>query len=398
QLRYWSVASGFPYNDIRKIHIQDGKIYVIAQHKLIRIDENMEGINRFPPRVFLNRIVVNGGQEIPIDSNYRFTHEDRRIRFLFNGLAFRSGQYLQYQYRLTGLDDEWHTITQPFVEFPSLSPGTYHFELVALNENNTRSAVPVAYHFVIPLPFWETDWFYACIISVAIMFIALIFRYRFRAEQKRNREREAMLQYEQQALSAQINPHFLFNALNSIQNFILQEDKSNAIKYLGRFSKLMRSSLDHARMKWISPAEEMNLLENYLELEKMRFKDKFIYQVDVPDEQLSDILIPSMLIQPFIENAILHGVAKLENRQGQITVKLVWKDTQLLCSVTDNGIGLGQAGAEYSQRSHGMNITLERLKLLCAETATVYFFGITDRKAEEKKGTHVTFHIPYKRN
>jgi hypothetical protein len=404
KLKSWSAANGFPYNDVRKIYIQQGKVYVIAQNKLITIDEEALAENMAPPGVFLNSIVVNDHIGLPPDSAFDFKYQHHRIGFSFNGIAFKSGEHLRYKYRLRGFDYKWQIVTQPFVEFPSLPFGSYTFELVSLNESDIASLVPVTYSFNIPPPFWKRWWFFIAGIIAIFGIIWFMVKDRFRREQQRNMEREAMLQYEQQALSAQINPHFIFNALNSIQNFILQEDKRNAIKYLGRFSKLMRLNLDNARQKWIPPHKEFELIETYLELEKLRHKDRFTYKIHISNDPMpGQLLVPSMLIQPFVENAILHGVNNLTDTTGLVEVDLQYVNGKLICKIEDNGVGREKAEElkHVHKRTHegsGLTITRERLHLLCNETRTDFRLDVMDKKNEAglPSGTIVVFNLPYK--
>jgi two-component system, LytTR family, sensor kinase len=211
-----------------------------------------------------------------------------------------------------------------------------------------------------------------------------------------------LLAKEQIALSAQINPHFIFNSLNSIQHLIIQEDRQHAALHMASFSRLMRLSLDNSRKKWVPVKDETELLKLYLELESLRFKDKFVYQLLVDDAVAnSSIRIPAMLIQPYVENAIRHGINNLSGKKGMVTVTLHMEGEQLLACVEDNGIGRQKAlllqGTGKDHLSAGMQITRERLLLLCKETGTPWLFEIIDKQDEAgaATGTLVRFNMPW---
>ena len=172
-------------------------------------------------------------------------------------------------------------------------------------------------------------------------------------------------QLEQKALQAQMNPHFIFNALNSIQSFLVYEENAKAEKYLLKFAQLIRQTLNNSREPYISIESEIEILEKYLDLERMRFKNKFKYSIinELKNNDLR-LKIPNMLIQPFVENAVIHGFSTLDSG-GEITIVLKSADgNQILCIVEDNGVGRKKAMQQSSKKhvSFGTTITEERLK------------------------------------
>jgi Histidine kinase/Y_Y_Y domain/Two component regulator propeller len=391
----------FPYNNTRKIACMGERIYVLAQNKLIVFPENYP-VNKEQPPVWLRQLIVGDSIRIKPGDKHHFNFYDNRFRFAFDGVCFRCGTSIRYQYRLVGLHSEWYFTGQPYVEYPSLPPGSYTFEVMAINESNITSATPAAYSFTIPSPFWKKGWFRVIAVLVAALFAAWLINRRLKKIQLRNRERELLLATEQVALSAQINPHFIFNSLNSIQHLIIKEDRQQATLYMAQFSRLMRLSLENSRKKWVPVKDEIELLKLYLELESLRFKDKFTYSILADDDITnSSLRIPAMLIQPFVENAIRHGVNNLVGKTGKATVLLVFKGAQLLTTVEDNGIGRQKAltlqGTGKNHLSSGMQITEERLQLLCRETGTPWFFEIIDKQDSTgaAAGTLVKFNMPF---
>ncbi len=391
----------FPYNNTRKIACMGGRIYVLAQNKLIVFPENYPA-NKEQPPVWLRQVIVGDSIRIKPGDKHDFNFDDDRFRFVFDGVCFRCGTSIRYQYRLKGLHNEWYYTGQPFVEYPSVPPGSYSFEVMAVNESGITSGTAAVYSFTIPVPFWQKGWFRVLAVLLAVLLAAWLINRRLKKIQLRNREKELQLATEQVALSAQINPHFIFNSLNSIQHLIIQEDRQQAALYMAQFSRLMRLSLENSRKKWVPVKDEMELLKLYLELESLRFKDKFTYEITADDTVTnSSVRIPAMLIQPFVENAIRHGVNNLSGKTGVVRVSLDFNGPHLLTCVEDNGIGREKAltlqGTGKDHLSSGMQITEERLKLLCRETGTPWFFEIVDKVDETgaAAGTLVKFNMPY---
>jgi anti-sigma regulatory factor (Ser/Thr protein kinase) len=391
----------FPYNNTRKIAYQNGQVYVLAQNKLIVLPENY-AVNKEPPPVWLQQVIVGDSIKVNPYEQQSFNFTDNRFRFVFDGVCFKCGSSIRYQYRLSGLHGEWYFTGQSYVEYPSLPPGSYTFEVLAINENNITSAKPASYSFTIPSPFWKKNWFRVLAVLLAALLAGWLIYMRLKKIQARNQQKELLLTKEQIALSAQINPHFIFNSLNSIQHLIIKEDRQQATLYMAQFSRLMRLSLENSRKKWVPVKDEIELLKLYLELESLRFKDKFTYSI-LLDEDIknSSMRIPAMLIQPFVENAIRHGVNNLSGKTGKVTVQLNFKDAHLLTTVEDNGIGRQKAltlqGTGKDHLSSGMQITEERLQLLCRETGTPWFFKIIDKQDDTgaASGTLVKFNMPF---
>lgn len=391
----------FPYNNTRKIAYSNGQLVVLAQNKLILLPTNGSIVNIKPP-VWLHQIIVNDSLRLLPQAAHSFSFSSNRLKFLFNGICFTCGNNIRFRYRLLGLHSEWYNTGQPYVEYASLSPGTYTFEVVAVDGNNIPSAQPASYQFTIPSPFWQATWFRAIVVLLSLALMGILIAYLLKRSQRRNREKELLLAKEQVALSAQINPHFIFNSLNSIQHLIIQEDRQNAVLHMAQFSRLMRLSLDNYRKKWVPVKNEIELLELYLQLESLRFKDKFVYSLQIDKALLgSQLRIPAMLMQPFVENAVHHGINKLPGSNGLITVTLQQAGNGWVAIIEDNGIGREKAAQlRDTQKEHlsaGMQITQERLQLLCKETNTPYLFNITDKTdaAGNPCGTLVKFNMPY---
>ncbi|HYH14615.1 MAG TPA: histidine kinase, partial [Flavisolibacter sp.] len=206
---------------------------------------------------------------------------------------------------------------------------------------------------------------------------------------------------EMQALRAQMNPHFIFNCLNAINHFILKNENQAAASYLTKFSRLVRLVLQTSSQKTVSLFDEMEMLRFYIELEQMRFKKQFTFDILYdPELEVEDIFIPPLLLQPFVENAIWHGLMH-SHLPGHLAITLQLKNNILYCTITDNGIGRQKAAdlkskSASSNKSMGLQITANRLKLLNQEHNDAFFLQIKDLKnaAGEGCGTEVKIKIP----
>jgi ligand-binding sensor domain-containing protein/two-component sensor histidine kinase len=312
-------------------------------------------------------------------SNIVLPHDQNTIRFEFTGINFSNPEAVRYQWKLEGADKDWSPVqTDKSVNYSGLSPRDYVFMVKSCNEDGVWNKVPTMIRFSILPPFWLRWWFIAAVALGLTIAIMAVFKWRVNrvkkkaaeAQQKIQMEKDLM-ELEQKALRLQMNPHFIFNALNSIQSQIGTDNEQTARYYLAKFSRLMRQILDNSRNSEISLEEEINTLENYLLIEKFCNGDRFDYKIMAGDQLEKDyIKIPPMLLQPFIENSIKHGLKYVEGKRGSIEVNFEEKDNMLECSVTDNGIGRTKAGEmirsskETYHKSTALIVTQERLDLL----------------------------------
>ncbi len=218
------------------------------------------------------------------------------------------------------------------------------------------------------------------------------------AQQKRRRQKAKQIELEQKLLRSQMNPHFLFNSLGAIQNYMLQNDGRKAAFYLSSFSSLMRSILKNSREELISLQEEKQTLENYLLLHKLRLGDKLSFVINVSEElDTEDIFIPPMLIQPFVENAVIHGIEQLE-KNGYIALNFSKEGDWLVISVDDNGPGISNSTQTTlsTHVSYALQIFRERVANLKKKYGTAITYNITDKSRENGSGTLVTVKLPLK--
>lgn len=227
----------------------------------------------------------------------------------------------------------------------------------------------------------------------------LIFQSRLRAVRRNTEVRNKIRDLEAAALRAQMNPQFIFNCLSSIEHFIVEHDPAAATRYLGRFTRLVHLALHASVDGRHTLREEVDMLDNYLALEQLRFQGKFEYQIQASsDLEPEEIILPPMLVQPFVENAILHGI-KDKTGGGQISVVFSKTDNDLVVTVTDNGPGFSPTKAATpdtgGHKSVGITLTQHRLEILSGETGMKAFQSENITDAEGKiLGSRIVLHIP----
>jgi hypothetical protein len=335
-------------------------------------------------------------------------YKQNHITFDFVGLNFSNPEKVLYQWKLEGFDREWSPgSNQRTVTYSNLPAGDFTFLLKACNEDFVWTKIPEKISFRILKPFWLQWWF--IVVSVISFGGILFFFYKRRVkklnarleEQRQKLElQKNMLELEQKALRLQMNPHFIFNALNSIQSQIGGGNEQTARYYLAKFAKLMRRILDNSRVPLITLEEEIDTLENYLMIEKFAGGDIFDYEINInPNIEKDYIKIPPMLLQPFAENAIKHGFKNLDKR-GKLEISFEEINGFIECSITDNGIGREKAGelkqkSEAFHKSTALMVTQERLDLI-NKINRVNLIEIKDLVEEDGTpvGTSVIIRIP----
>jgi two-component sensor histidine kinase len=325
----------------------------------------------------------------------------------FDIIKFLNPDDTEFSYKMEGFHNQWINNThEGKAIFQNLKPGKYIFRIKLTDANNSSSTQELAINFTIEKPIWFRWWAILAILLLMALIIRTFVLLRTRSVQKKERLRaeiaERITEFELKALRSQMNPHFIFNAINSIQNYMLDNDIDAALNYLSDFAKLIRLTLDNVSKKRISLDDELNYLKYYIKLEQMRFDKKFELLINVTSEiENTKILIPSMILQPYIENSIKHGFAFKES--GGI-IKLEFKlseDNILKCIIEDNGIGRKKSRElnknKTKHQSKGTFITTERLALLNqTQPRKGYSVETTDLYDEFNlaSGTRVEISIP----
>lgn len=365
---------------------------------------HLTGIKLFYDNIEKTRYVDSVSAWYPIPHRLVLPYNQNSLTFSFAGIYQRNPEAVLYKWKLKGLNNGWSpALRQHEVTYSNLPSGRYIFEVMACNEYNVWSKEAATFEFVILSPIWKRWWFVTIIALLVIGAIWYYFQSRLektRIEKEKIEMEKDLIELEQEASRLQMNPHFIFNALNSIQGFISTNDAVQAKKYLTRFSRLMRLILENAREKYIPLQNEIEMLDNYLEFERLCKNNKFEYRITTdPEIDIENLEIPPMMIQPFVENAILHGIKHKEG-QGNVEISFRLKNSTLICEVTDDGIGRQKAAgikAKYNvnHKSTAIHVTRKRLEQLQIASGAHAGFEIIDLVQDgNAQGTKVVISIP----
>jgi ligand-binding sensor domain-containing protein len=310
-------------------------------------------------------IFVNDTLSVPHKNMVNLNYQQNTISVHYLGLSYQNPKQ-KYKYRLIGLDTNWVTTTSSNIRFAQLNPGKYDFELSALQKNGEWNKKPLILSIHISPAFWQKKIFYISLSLVILDIILILLGKKLINLEATNELNESLLLARQQALNAQMNPHFVFNVLNSINSYVLENKALDASKYLTKFASLIRSTLENSFKDMIPLCDELKMIENYIALERIRFRGEFEFNVTISQEIDPDqLFIPPLILQPFLENSIWHGLAG-QTSGGIISISITQPDKAIQITIEDNGVGRSIANARKNKKenpSHGMMITNKRLLL-----------------------------------
>lgn len=327
-------------------------------------------------------------------------YDENFFTIYFSSLDFTAPSKNKYKYKLEGVDRDW--VYQTGINkasYTDIGPGEYIFKVAGTNNDNFWSKTPAVLKVIIQPPFYATVWFYIAVLLTSFLIVFTYLRLRIAGLKKEKYN----IELEQKLLRSQMNPHFIFNSLTAIQNYVLDKEVNNANRYLAKFAKLLRLILDSSRSNYIPLSQELQTIENYLFLQKIRYGNKFEYFVDV-DEQIDteNVKIPPMLTQPFIENAIEHGFQLLKN-YGILRISFMQSSGKLKVRIEDNGIGIETARKlnrenNVPHESLATKITQERIQNINRFSRKKIRLKIIDLKNIDKNnsGTRVDIEFPLK--
>ena len=400
----FTIADGLASDIINTIYVEGTTVYVGTAEGLTRFNER-NIVQRSTCILKLTGIRTGSTTWTYDTANFILPNNNRQLRFEFSGISYKSAGDITYYFRLEGLNNEWQSTRSPFLSYASLPSGFYRFQCYAVNKYGIKSNT-ISIPFQVEQLLWEKWWFR---VLAGIVLAALIWMYvSYRIRTIRKREQAArqmdkrMTELEQMALKAQMNPHFIFNSLNSIQQYVLENDFKGVNNFITGFASLIRQTLQLSSKHKVSLEEELNYISTYLRLEKMRLEDKFTYEINVsPEIMPSDYSISPLILQPCLENSIRHGIRYRKDKDGKITVNVLKDADYLICIVEDNGVGRKLA-AEYKGNRHieyqskGMSLTAGRIEMLSVSTQHKPSVDWADIIAENGSvaGTKVIIRLP----
>lgn len=333
------------------------------------------------------------GREIQLKSN------ENNISIKYSVIDFEGGNNYLFAYKLNHSATWTNVGTERSLHLSELPPGNYSIQIQATAKSGQQKEKEL--HFSIAPPFWKSPWFYCLCILLTGGLAYLIYRSRIAQIRQRANIDKLISQTEMKALHAQMNPHFIFNSLNSIREMILNNNNKDASRYLSKFAHLIRVTLDQSGQSFISLRNTIDYLKRYIEMEKIRNSH---FNVDITadlDLELDETILPPMLIQPFIENAIWHGTNG-DHRQIDIHVEFKKEGDRLVCIVDDNGIGIDRSLSDKNEdnRTHqavGISNIKSRIQLLNRKHNLQSSISVEDKSllnGQIGTGTRVTLYLP----
>ena len=395
----YSHSNGLFSSDVDEAIVIDSLVWLRNDNGLSVFNKYAKENDNPGPRVYIQQFKVNQ-RDTTVKDGIGLPYGQNNIQIGFAGLSYKTGNNIHYKYRLLGLDSTWQYTRQTNLIYPKLPPGDYHFDVLARDYKGKWSAKAASLTFTIHQPFWRSWWFIvACVLLTAIILqVAVIVRFRI------VRNRDLLLQQsfesEQKALQAQLNPHFIFNTLGSVQDLIRSKKFELATQNLNSVARLIRKILNSSRRQYILLGDEIEGLETYLKLENLRLENKLNWRIQLaPDIDTEMTEVPPMLIQPFVENAIWHGLQGKKNLGGTIEIHFDHIDDWLCCSIKDNGVGRKKAESlrgKYDHEPLGTKIVDERIQLLNRRNKIPFRIETEDIESEsgESEGTLVKIFFP----
>ena len=407
RMMHFSASQGLPSNEVYKVAADPANIWFSTYEGLFRLPLMTNAANATAPPIQLQELSINSRPVSDTSHRLRLAHDHNDLRFTFDILTFKNGRNTQLEYRLESGDQSAVTTVdgnELFLE--NMAAGTYRLSVYGLNNSGLKSTKPEIFEITITAPFWQTGWFIVFVCAITLLLIFLVTRQLIRRirkkEEAKTKMNKLMAEYRITALQAQMNPHFIFNAINTIQGYILEKNEEEAYNYLSKFGKLIRNVLHHSQERLLPLEQELEIVGLYIELEQLRFDNCFDYELELSEGVTSEsILLPGMILQPYIENAIWHGIVNLGgSRRGKLKIGMERSKDVLTVSIEDNGIGRKLALSFNKYRRHkpiSMQLTRERLSALNQlygyETASVTITDLFDEQ-NQPAGTRVDIRIP----
>jgi hypothetical protein len=397
-VKSYDIEDGLCSNQVNMIEVFNNKLWLATNEGLCYFDPAILKKTADTLPLYITSVDINGESYTNELSKLSFSQNNVTINY--NALYYNDRAKVRYKVRLKG-KEEWRYTYDNLVQYFSLPPGEYEFEVAAEDKYGRYVSQIKKVSFTIIPHYTNTVHFKIFIglvvIGIAILIVYLLFAYqRFKAQNVIK-----LLQSEFKALNYQINPHFIFNVLNSIQYYILRKDSDKAVHFLSSFSTLIRRIVSNSRQQYISVIEEVECLKDYLDLEKLRLENKFDYELNIDSNvDIEQKTMLPMIIQPLVENSIWHGIVPLEER-GKIKVDFKLDEVgALVCTVDDNGVGINSTKLitkkEQNNLSLAMSNVKERLKIIGELNGSEWFINFKDKSelGNKERGTIVTIRFP----
>lgn len=409
-VQHYDISNGLSfleYNTAAAFKDTDGTLYFGGMGGITYFQPSALKLNGFSPSPIVTGMVVNGRSRSVLPGNQlQLQHQENFISFQFAVTNFSNEKNNRFSYRLKGLTDTWSPLSAGNrADFTSLPPSDYIFELKAVNSDGKWSSEVHTMAFTIRTPWWQRWWFVTIVTLSLTGVVAGIIRRRIQAIKKEAGLKQKIAEAEMMAMRAQMNPHFVFNSLNSIREMILCNENKEASHFLGKFAGLIRTTMDQSGRPFVTLRNTIDHLTRYIEMEQIRngeFTSRILADDDLDQDE---VLLPSMLIQPFVENALWHGTTAAR-KNIDIRIDFKKQGEQLLCVIEDDGIGIRQSlknriNGSKTHHSVGIENITNRIRLLNEKyhlSSSVHIYDKADLENHTGTGTIVQLSLPLQIN
>jgi hypothetical protein len=400
----YTTSDGLASDIINSIYVENNKVFAGTPEGITWFDEG-KIFNQSRCDLLFTDMAIGGKTYYPDEGPVHIPHAQNNLQFNYVGISFKSNGDIRYRYRLLGLDSNWTETRETSLTYPTLPSGNYILQVQAINKFDVSSQL-LSRAFTIEKLLIEKTWFQvllgALFLAITALTVWLIIRRIRKREQEKSNFIKRINDLEQLSRKAQMNPHFIFNSLNSIQQYVMDADVTGANKFISGFSRLIRQTLDFSSKPEITLEEELDYLKNYLDIEKTRLEGAFdwVVQVDKAVDP-AEYYIPPMILQPFVENSVRHGLRFRKDKNGVVTISVKRVGDHLECILEDNGVGR-KAAMQYKSispinyQSKGLSLTADRITMFNQEHAQKITMQIDDLEDDRQNalGTRVTISFP----
>lgn len=400
-IRSISKNHGFDLLNCKEVALLDSHLIVNSHQGILSFNLNDSFNNKVRTFAFspsINNIHLSHVESK--DSTFVLKYDHDPIKINFHPIHFNSFEKIELQYKLN--NGSW-VESNEIVQFPNLNYGKNRIQFRGKYKGSTWENFPKNIYLKVIPPFWATWWFIVLVIAFSIVGVILIILTIIK-----NKQQKTLLLIENQrselkALRLQMNPHFLYNVMSSVQYLILKGKTTEAVQAMSSFARMLRKILKYSDNNWITLTEEIELLTDYIQLEKNRVTNGFDFAFSTV---ANEIRIPPMIIQPFIENSIWHGLEKLTDRKGNLKVEFSINETEITCTIEDNGVGrdIQKQLADEKHQSFGLSLIKRRLSIWDKERShskgKKFSYTIIDLKdnLNQPIGTKVIVTMPYEKD
>lgn len=398
KLSSYTTEDGLCSNQVNMIELYHGYLWLATNDGMCRFEPKALKSKSVTLPLYITNVYINGEHFQGNLSELNFSQNN--ISIDYNALYYKAHSSVRYRLRLAG-KDAWRYTNDHSIQYFGLPPGEYRFEVAAEDKFGRYVSEVKKLNFTIKPHFTQTLFFKGIIVGAILCIIALIIYLLFAYQRFKAQNVIKLLQSEFKALNYQINPHFIFNVLNSIQYYILRKDSDKAVNFLSSFSTLIRRIVSNSRQQYISVIEEVECLKDYLDLEKLRLENKFDYELNIDSNvDVEKKMMLPMILQPLVENSIWHGIVPLEEK-GLIKVSFKKdEDGALICMVDDNGVGINSTKMVTKKEQNNLSLAMsnvkERLKIIGELNGSEWFINFMDKSelGNKERGTIVTIRFP----